>query len=156
MEVPPKPPVVPAPPPPLPEPEPVPETLEDFLPLALYFDNDEPDKRTRRTYTRKDYISTYKPYISRWEEYRSEYAAPLEEQKRWEAEEAIDDFFSDSVQKGYNHLLLFSDILLSRLQAGEQVEIFIKGYTSPRAKSDYNDRLGQRRVSSLKKSLFGS
>ena len=30
------------------------------------------------------------------------------------------------------------------------MEIFVKGYTSPRAKSDYNIHLGKRRISSVK------
>src|SRR5690606_153279 len=42
-----------------------PTNLEDFLPLALYFDNDEPDKRTRRTTTKKSYGETYDKYIKR-------------------------------------------------------------------------------------------
>ncbi|MFQ5447653.1 MAG: hypothetical protein ACE5FF_12040 [Saprospiraceae bacterium] len=39
---------------------------------------------------------------------------------------------------------------MKRLEKGERVEIVIKGYTSPRAKSEYNDRLAQRRISSLR------
>ena len=56
--------------PPVPQ---VPTTLEDFLPLALYYDNDEPDKRTRRTTTKRSYEETYIPYISRKYEFIEEY-----------------------------------------------------------------------------------
>ena len=127
-----------------------PEKLEDFLPLALYFDNDEPDKRTRRTTTKKAYGDTFEKYYDRRGEYRREYAKPLEEEDRASAELVISDFFEDKVRLGHDHLFLFSEILLKRLQEGEEVEIFIKGFTSPRAKSDYNLALSQRRISSLR------
>ncbi|MBK7407649.1 MAG: hypothetical protein IPJ40_05940 [Saprospirales bacterium] len=137
----------------LPPPDPVPsepETLEDFLPLALFFDNDEPDKRTQRTTTRKTYTETFDRYYQRKEEYLDEYCRPLDGDDKILSEELMDNFFEEDVRKGRDYLYLFSEILLKRLEQGDQVEIFIKGYTSPRAKSDYNLSLGQRRVSSVR------
>ncbi|MCB0555875.1 MAG: hypothetical protein KDD02_20180 [Phaeodactylibacter sp.] len=128
----------------------VPTKLEDFLPLALYFDNDEPDRRTRRETTKKTYLETYEKYYARQGEYLQEFTKPLSEENKVEGEVAIETFFEDNVRKGYEYLLLFSEILLKRLQSGEQVEIFLKGYTSPRAKSDYNLALSQRRISSVR------
>lgn len=128
----------------------IPITLEDFLPLALYFDNDEPDKRTLRTSTQKNYLGTYDDYYERKERYLKEYAQPLPEEDQAVAEAELDIFFEEEVRKGKDFLIRFSDILLQKLEAGEEVEIFIKGFTSPRAKSDYNFRLGQRRVSCVK------
>ena len=127
-----------------------PTTLEDFLPLALYFDNDEPDRRTRRTSTKKSYEQTFFRYYERRFEFREAYTEGLSGEPRILAETEIDDFFRDKVKKGHDYLGLFSDILLKRLDAGERVEIFVKGFTSPRAKSDYNLRLGKRRISSVK------
>lgn len=141
---------LPSPEPELPITPPVPTTLEDFLPLALYFDNDEPDKRTRRTSTKKDYATTYDKYFQKKQEYITEFSKPVNEDDRFEAEQAVEDFFEEEIKKGYDHLFLFSNILLKRLENGEKVEIFIKGFTSPRAKSDYNLSLGKRRVSSLR------
>ncbi len=126
-----------------------PTTLEDFLPLALYFHNDEPDRRTRKTTTKKTYGETYDSYIALQSLYKTEYTRPLHEDDVYDAEVEIDDFFYQKVEKGYRHLGLFSNILLTRLQQGEQVEIFIKGFTSPRAKSDYNELLAKRRISSV-------
>lgn len=133
----------------IPRPE-IPRRLEDFLPLALYFDNDEPDKRTRRTSTRQTYGQTYDKYYARKTEYINAYAAPLKEADREEAEDLMDVFFEEKVNKGYEWLLRFSEILHERLVAGDKVEIFIKGFTSPRAQSDYNLALGRRRISSLR------
>ena len=131
-----------------------PQTLEDFLPLALYFDNDEPDKRTRRTETRKNYEETYQKYARKKNLFMDNFAGPLEEEQKEEASILIEDFFDYEVDLGYRHLMLFSEILLNRLRQGEKVEIFIKGFTSPRAKSDYNLALGSRRVSCLKNHFF--
>lgn len=127
-----------------------PATLEDFLPLALYFDNDEPDKRTRRNTTKKSYLQTFEPYYARLDEFRSEYSNGLGGEQKIIAQEDIDVFFENKVKRGGDYLELFSNILLKRLEEGEQVEIFVKGYTSPRAKSDYNIHLGKRRISSVK------
>lgn len=136
---------------PIPTIEKVPETLEDFLPLALYFHNDEPDRRTRRTTTRKSYSETYHPYYALKGEYILEYNKPVDEPElKIQGEEELNNFFENKVKRGHDHLVLFSEILLKRLQQGEKVEIFIKGFTSPRAKSDYNLSLGKRRVSSLR------
>ncbi len=125
------------------------ETLEDFLPLALYFHNDEPDRRSKKSTTKKTYTDTYYPYYEMKEEYIEEYTRPLEGESIYEAEDELDDFFEEKVRKGFEHLNKFSEILLSRLENGDEVEIFIKGFTSPRAQSDYNLALGKRRISSL-------
>lgn len=130
--------------------EKAPETLEDFLPLALYFDNDEPDKRTRRTTTRRSYGATFEEYYRHKGEYLKQYAGPLKGETKEDAEERMENFFEIEIRRGHDFLLLFSDILLSRLSAGDEVEIFIKGFTSPRAQSDYNLALGARRVSSVR------
>ncbi len=127
------------------------EKLEDFLPLALYFDNDEPDKRTNRTTTKKSYEETYVKYFPRKGEFVQQYTKPIDNEA--EVDEAtlnINDFFETEVKKGFDHLSLFSAILLQRLERGDRVEIVIKGYTSPRAKTDYNEFLAQRRISSLR------
>lgn len=128
----------------------VPTTLKDFLPLALYYDNDEPDKRTRKSTTKKSYEESYLPYISRKYEFIDEYTEPLAEEKKYQAENDLINFFDNKVQKGYDHLFLFSNILLKRLNDGDQVEIFLKGFTSPRAKTDYNLYLSKRRISCVR------
>lgn len=128
----------------------VPSTLQDFLPLALYFDNDEPDRRTRRTSTKRTYGETYEDYAARRSEYQQAFAGPLSGERREEAELAVDQFFDEEAQRGYDLLNRFCEILLQRLSQGDTVEIFLKGYTSPRAKRDYNLALSQRRISSVR------
>jgi tetratricopeptide (TPR) repeat protein len=132
-----------------------PAKLEDFLPLALYFDNDEPDRRTRKTSTDKTYTETYQAYIKKQEEYEAAFTAPLDAALQEEALDAIDTFFDQDVEKGFVWLGRFSEILLEKLQAGETVEIFLKGFTSPRAKKAYNLALSQRRISSVRNYFDG-
>lgn len=132
--------------PPIPEPP----KLQDFVGLPLFFDNDEPDKRTRRTTTQKTYEETVQSYLERQREYRDRFSAGLPDLKADEAEAAIDNFFENEIRRGYDRLGQLCDLLLARLQNGESVEVLIKGFTSPRAQTDYNLNLGKRRISSVR------
>ncbi len=127
-----------------------PKKLEDFAGLPLYFDNDEPDKRTRRTTTKKTYEESFWAYYEQLGDYREQFASGLAGARGEEARGEIDRFFETEVKRGYDRLFLLTDMLLTRLQDGEKVEIIIKGFTSPRAESDYNVALGKRRISSIR------
>lgn len=134
----------------LPTPDDEPDELQDFVGLPLYFDNDEPDKRTQRTFTKKSYDETVLPYLERQTEYREKFAEGLNDVKRDEAENLIDIFFDYEVRRGYERLTQLCEMLNTRLQNKETVEVIIKGFTSPRARSDYNINLGKRRISSVR------
>lgn len=138
--------------------DPEPEQLSDFEGLPLYFDNDEPDKRTRRTRTQKSYAETAQAYLAREAEYGEKFAGGLPVSKREQAAEQVEAFFDSEVRRGYERLDLLCDMLLTRLQKGESVEVIIKGFTSPRAESDYNLALGKRRISSVRNQfeVYGS
>jgi len=127
----------------------LPRTLEEFLPLMLFYDNDQPDPATRKTTTRRTYEETYFNYLKREENY---YAQFTDEE---EVQDAIAAFFESEVVAGYESLERFSSILLEQLAAGQTVEIFLKGYTSPRAQGDYNLLLGKRRVSAVRNHFTG-
>jgi outer membrane protein OmpA-like peptidoglycan-associated protein len=68
-----------------------------------------------------------------------------EEEKAYEVEE----FFSLFVEKGMNDLNTFTDLLQKELESGKEVELAIRGFASPRAKTDYNEHLAKRRINSL-------
>lgn len=129
---------------------PDPPKLQDFVGLPLYFDNDEPDKRTRRTTTQRSYEETVQTYLERQREYRDRFSNGLSDIKADEAEALVDNFFENEVRRGYDRLGQLCDLLLARLQKGESVEVLIKGFTSPRAQTDYNLNLGKRRISSVR------
>ncbi|MFK7946318.1 MAG: hypothetical protein AB8G11_01920 [Saprospiraceae bacterium] len=126
------------------------EELSQFLPLALYFHNDEPNPRTWKTTTTVDYGTSYRRYYARKSEYVREFTSPLSESEKVIFTNDINDFFDYKIKAGYENLEGFSNILLKHLQAGETIEIVLKGFASPRAKSDYNLNLSQRRVACVR------
>ena len=121
------------------------EELSQFLPLALYFHNDEPNPRTWKKTTTANYSSTFREYYARKSEYLQAFS-DISQRDENEDMTAINTFFEAEVKAGYDSLVAFSEVLLKHLQAGETVEIVLKGFASPRAKSDYNLNLSQRRV----------
>lgn len=132
------------------QPIPDPPKLQDFVGLPLYFDNDEPDKRTNRTSTKKSYEESVEAYLARQAEYRDRFSKGLNGAAGDAAETLIDDFFENEVRRGYDRLGQLCDLLLTRLQKGEHIDVIIKGFTSPRARSEYNLNLGKRRISSVR------
>jgi tetratricopeptide (TPR) repeat protein len=123
--------------------------LPDFIPLYLYFDNDQPDPRTNATTTKKSYSDTYAPYYNRKNFFIDEYTKVLQGNDRFLAEQLIEAFFEREVRDGYQSLDLFCDQLLNYLEKGATLEITITGFASPRASSRYNLALGSRRIASL-------
>ena len=125
-------------------------TLEGYLPMPLYFDNDEPDKRSRKRITSKTYPETLTSYMARKQTFKDKYSEGLSTELKSQAEYEIDQFFNDKVAPAGTGLSSFTDHLLRYLEQGNIAEIIIKGYTSPRAKTEYNAILAQRRISSIR------
>ncbi|MBL7829027.1 MAG: hypothetical protein JNJ57_20500 [Saprospiraceae bacterium] len=130
--------------------EPPTPLIEDFAGLPLYFDNDEPDKRTRKTNTLQTYDETVRNYLARQREYRDRFAAGLKDVQADEAEKKLDEFFENEVRLGADRLNALCDLLLTQLQNNSKLEVQIKGFTSPRAEPDYNQNLAKRRISSVR------
>ena len=115
-----------------------------FLPLALYFDNDHPNPRTQQTTTEKTYEETYDSYLSRKDVFRDK--APNKT--------AIDSFFVNDVEVGFTKLKMLSDSLIKYLDKGYKLQLGIKGYTSPLGNTEYNDNLALRRINSIQNYLY--
>ncbi len=125
-------------------------TLEGYLPMPLYFDNDEPDKRSTKRNTTLTYPETHTSYMARKQVFKDKYSEGLTTELKSQAEFEIDQFFTSKVEPAGTGLTSFTDHLLRYLQQGNIAEIIIKGYTSPRAKTEYNAILAQRRISSIR------
>jgi tetratricopeptide (TPR) repeat protein len=128
------------------------ETLADLnkrLPVTLYFHNDVPNPKTRDTTTRVNYIDSYDDYTAMLDQYKKEYANGLSGDKADFAKEEIETFFIEYVDKGVSDLQLFRDLLLKELDRGAKINITVKGFASPLAKTDYNVNLTKRRINSL-------
>lgn len=128
--------------------------IYSFLPLILFFDNDQPDIRSYKPRTDKVYSETYPPYYARKEEFKDQWASKLKSEEIPLSDVAYETFFNDRLKKGKEDLSKFLDILIGMLERGDKFEIFLKGYASPRASTQYNLILGQRRIFSVKNELL--
>lgn len=111
----------------------------NFLPLNLYFHNDEPDPGTIRKTTNKTYEQTYITYFQKEDLYS----------EQSENDNSVINFFHDSIKGNYNRLNNVLDQIYVRLIKGHQIALHIKGYASPLYNADYNINLSSRRISSL-------
>lgn len=157
---------------PLPEPEPDPEPvvvptidvvteeeqnaldeLNSMLPLSLYFHNDQPDPGSRKETTTVTYSKTYNRYTGMEELYIDEHTAQYQRDERSMVQKKIENFFEKDIRANYAKMNdLFAE-LLKALDSGIKLQLAIRGYTSPRASSDYNKRLARRRISSVRNEL---
>lgn len=125
------------------------EELNRYLPVQLYFHNDQPNPRTRDTLTELNYMETYKAYTRMYNEYKREYSNGLKAGAKEDALVDIEDLFSENIDKGLSDLNQFTPLLIKELEKGKSIKLTVKGFASPLSKSDYNVNLTLRRVSSL-------
>lgn len=125
------------------------EEINNILPVTLYFHNDEPNARSVDTTTQVLYSEAYSSYLERLTEYQDESAKGLSGEKREDALSEVEDFFQLKVKKGMDDLNEFVRLLNAELEVGNSITLSIRGFASPRAKSDYNRKLTQRRIQSL-------
>ncbi len=128
--------------------------IYSFLPLILFFDNDQPDIRSYKSRTDKFYSETFPPYYARKEEFKDQWSSKLKTDEIPQSDVAYETFFNDRLKKGNDDLSKFLDILIGMLERGDKFEIFLKGYASPRASTQYNLILSQRRIFSVKNELL--
>jgi outer membrane protein OmpA-like peptidoglycan-associated protein len=131
-----------------------PKKPAQFVPVELYFHNDEPECCNTRDTTALDYKETYEAYSALQNEYRKEFSRGLKGDAKAAAQNQINDLFSKEVDKGFYDLIAFTAQLFDAVKAGTKMEITIKGYCSPLHLNDYNMKLGFRRVASLRNYFF--
>lgn len=120
--------------------------LSNLIPVKLYFDNDEPNKRTMKTTTNKNYTGTYHLYYPRKKEFTYAYAKQFKGDQKASASAEVEFFFEQELNKGFRHLAFFLDGLDEVLKTGREITIYLRGYASPLSASDYNIALGKRRI----------
>ncbi len=125
-----------------------------LLPITLYFPNDEPDPKSFKSTTRKNYLSILKRYVLLKDEYKSEYAQGLESQEKALAEVKSNIFFEKYVFSVENKLEEFTSGLLFQLEQDDTVKLLIQGFCSPLHASEYNLNLSKRRINSFKNYLL--
>ena len=123
--------------------------LEDFLPLAIYFDNDVPGRKSKSETATERYLETYGPYMALREEFIQKYSGGAPQDQKEAATRAITQFFDVDLATGKREFESFMHILEQYLNEGLTFTIYLKGYTSPLASKEYNKSLGNRRISSI-------
>ena len=116
--------------------------VKSFLPVVLYFDNDQPDARTKASRTAKTYEQAYNAYYP----LRNDFGAKGDGV-------ATVNFFDTKVKKGMDDLQKLAEALIEITKSGEKVNLTVKGFASPLAPNDYNQSLTGRRVSSIENYL---
>lgn len=120
--------------------------LDDYLPLTLYFDNDQPNPRSFAKTTKTKYTDVVNPYLGKKELFKKKYTALLKGDAKLQALNEMSGFFDNKVLASNEHLSAFLQSLEYTLQLGNNVVIEVQGYTSPLASSAYNDALSWRRI----------
>jgi len=110
--------------------------IQNYFPLSLYFHNDEPDPGTLNSVTKKTYKEAYISYFMMKSNYIKQNSN-------------LNNFFEEILQKNFNTLNRALNSMFFELSRGADIEIQIRGYTSPLHTPEYNQNLSQRRISSL-------
>lgn len=126
-----------------------PSSINDYLPISLYFDNDHPNPNSRAETTTLSYEQTYERYMGRREEFIRVFTKNMSGAEKDEAIAKINRFFDEDVKTGYTKLDHFANNLDLFLDNGFKVEIMVKGFASPLANSAYNLALTKRRIASV-------
>jgi tetratricopeptide (TPR) repeat protein len=119
----------------------------DF-PIRLFFKNDHPNPTSLLATTKLSYETTYLDYKKSFEEYLTKVNDDSIKINN-DREVRLENFFSNSVDKGYNDLLMLSDSIELHLAQKKYVTLFVKGFASPLHQTNYNIRLSKRRINSF-------
>lgn len=130
-------------------------SLEDFLPLTLYFDNDYPDPRSGRTKTNRDYLETNDAYYAKKDEFVTKFTEGLSQNERFVIGRQYRQFFDVEVKNARYDLEDFTRELKVLLENGGSYTINLKGYASPLASEQYNDILSKRRIDCVRNYFEG-
>lgn len=126
-----------------------PLNLDAYLPILLFFDNDEPDKRTLARTTKKEYRESYVTFYRKKQEFYERFVLGMPQDEMTAAYNDFDNFFEGEIRGGWTRMMTFSEVLYEMLQRGDKIRITLRGFASPRANSNYNLNLTARRVSSV-------
>ncbi len=126
-------------------------SLKNAIPVRLYFDNDQPDRRTTKETSSQNYTEAYYRYYERYDQFKEIYSSKFPRSQKANAEQEIDELFDGNIKEGFEKYERFKNQLIIVLEAGQKVNIYLRGYASPVHINEYNTALGRRRVDSIRK-----
>jgi tetratricopeptide (TPR) repeat protein len=127
--------------------------ITDLVPIYLYFDNDQPDPRSRDTLTSRDYESLFQEFMAKKQEYIIEYTKNSASDKYEYDAKNVETFFTD-LQKEYDRLFLFAQLMEVLLKDGQDIIVVFKGYASPVGNTAYNEIVAKKRISCIQNFFF--
>ena len=129
------------------------DMLNQYLPIQMYFNNDEPEPASWSNTTNKSYEQTFVLYHSQKDRFKDRYARKFAASQREEVLTQLEDFFEKDLMQGYEDLTNFTGQLLKYLEEGNKVTIGIQAYTTQKATSNKNKALLERRIASIQNQL---
>ena len=124
--------------------------IAKLIPLKLYFDNDEPERRTLSPTTNQSFTDAYDKYYARKEIFKERYSSRIPAAEREAAKMRVETFFETEVKDGQKTLQIFTEALDRTLQKGLPINLYLRGYASPIASDEYNFAIGKRRIQSIR------
>lgn len=128
--------------------------LGAYLPITLYFDNDEPEPDSKSTHTDMAYGDILEAYMLRKQIYKDKYVKGASADAKEESIERMEEFFEGDVRGGFDQFKIFMDGLINELKSGKRMDMTIRGFASPRFDVKYNLVLAQRRITSVRNEMM--
>lgn len=121
--------------------------IEQWLPLKLYFHNDEPNPNSWDTLTQWTFTQCQISYLDKEPIYIQQFNGDYAALEDWES------FKDVELVKTYNRLQAVLVILENRLLLGDTITLVVRGFASPLADGKYNQYLTSRRIGTLKNEI---
>lgn len=121
------------------------------LPFSLYYNNDEPGPKTLSSISNATYSEASKDYYQQKDLFVQKFIEGMAVEDTLVSSTRLRNFFDRDVLGGQITLKLFLEKLVPFLEEGNELEIELQGYTSPRGDELYNQKLAERRINSLVK-----
>ena len=121
-------------------------TLNQYLPLELYFHNDVPKPSSSDTTTEANYLELAYNYLALEKNYLDQLNDYAKEEQKVDQ---IGNFFDDELSESIKRLEEITPMLLAELKKGSRITLNVKAYSSQLSKSEYNLKLSSRRIESL-------
>jgi hypothetical protein len=125
--------------------QPVESNLNKYQNLGFYFDNDQPDPKTRQVISSQPFQNLEATYMSQQPLYITENAknGPV-------VQTAVSNFFTDVIDDNFKESQnLLKEIIDNVVNKNQRVTVTLQGSASAAASKDYNIPLSERRIDSV-------
>lgn len=122
--------------------------IQQWLPLKLFFHNDEPNPNSWDTLTQWTFTNCQTSYLNQESNYIQQFKGDAAAIEDWESFKDIE------LVKTYNQLQQVLLLIESRLTFGDTITLTVRGFASPLADGKYNQNLTSRRIMSLRNEII--